>query len=363
VAAKLLCVRGKVVVALLVAALAWVGQASAAAPPWAGRYTVRVGDSLTAIAQHYGVSMQALADANGLDWQKTLLIGVILRVPSTGSATNRWAGIYVVRSGDTLSAIAVRYHVSLARLASANGIDPAGVLLIGARLRIASAGGSMLDLANVIQSNPYRHGAVGYDLSYPSCAVRVPAAHEFAIIGLNWGRPFTTNPCFASEWAAAQPPRSVYINTAYSRTLFRHITPDCSAAATSQPLRPAAQHAYAVGCSEAVAALQLLAATPPLAIWLDVEPGNTWSTQRSLNVATIKGLLDHLLTQSPHPIIGVYSNADAWLRIVGAWSSLSVPEWVATGAPDPPGCPRGFAAGPVWLSQTTNGRLDIDTIC
>ena len=183
------------------------------------------------------------------------------------------------------------------------------------------------------------------------------------MIGLNWGRPFTANPCFARQWAAAQPPRSVYINTAYHRVLFRHITPECAAAGKSRQRRLAAQRAYAVGCSEAVAALRLLAATPPLAIWLDVEPGNTWSSRRMLNAATIRGILDHLLTQTPHPLIGVYSNASFWPRIVGNWRSLSVPEWIATGAPDPPGCPSGFAAGPVWLSQSTDGRRDADTVC
>ena len=206
--------------------LAGVGQASAGAPSWTGRYTVRPGDSLTAIAQHYHVSLQALAGANGLNWHKPLLIGVVLRVPGSGGAAPAagWKSVYVVRSGDTLSGIALRYHVSLAQLAGANGIDPNGVLLIGARLRIPASTGSVLDLAHVVQSNPYRHGAVGFDISYPNCAAQVPEG-AFAVIGLNWGRPFTANPCFARQWAAAQPPRSVYINTAYHRVLFRHITP------------------------------------------------------------------------------------------------------------------------------------------
>lgn len=358
-------VRRKVLSGLLfvVAVLSFMGQASAAQPPWTGRYTVRAGDSLTEIAHDYRISLQALAGGNGLDWRKPLLIGVILRVPSIGSSVGTWEGRYLVHSGDTLSGIALRFHVSLAELASANQIDPAGVLLIGARLRVPTAGSVPLDLAHVVQRDLYRDGAVGYDVSYPNCAAAVLASHDFAVIGLNSGRPFTANPCFASEWAAAARPRSVYMNTAYAKTLYRHVTPDCAAAGSSLPLGPAAQRAYAIGCSEAVAALQLLAATPPLAIWLDVEPANTWSTRRSLNDATVRGILDHLLAQPGHPLIGIYSNASFWHLIAGGWSSISVPEWIATGAPDPPGCPSGFAAGPVWLSQGIDGARDVDTVC
>jgi hypothetical protein len=191
----------------------------------------------------------------------------------------------------------------------------------------------------------------------------LPASHAFTVIGLNGGRPFTPNPCFASEWAAAGPPRSVYINTAYSPTLARHITPDCAAAGSQQPLGPGLQRAYAIGCSEAGAALAQLGGTIPLAIWLDIEPGNSWSSRQALNVAAISGILEQLLSQSPHPTIGIYSNVDYWQQIAGGWPSLSLPEWIAVGGPDPPGCPPGFAAGPVWLQQSTDGLLDQDIAC
>ena len=343
-------------------ALAWVGQASATRSAWSGRYTVRTGDSLTLIAHDYGVSLTALADGNGLDWRKPLLIGVVLRVPSSVSAKSVTGAEYVVRPGDTLSGIALGYHVSLSQLASANRINPAEVLLIGARLRIPTSEGATLDLAHVVESDPYEHGSVGYDISYPGCAAGIPAPGGFAVIGLNAGRPFTANPCFASEWAAAAAPRSVYINTAYSSTLFPHLTPDCVVAGRSRLERIAAQNAYAVGCSEAVAALQLLTTASPRVIWLDVEPANTWSWQRRLNAATIRGMLDYLLTHSGAKI-GIYSRADYWRQIAGDWSSLSVPEWVASGAPDPPGCPSGFAAGPVWLKQSADALRDTDSVC
>lgn len=350
------------VVAVLVVALAWVGPASAASPAWTGRYTVQPGDSLSAIAQHYDISLPALADANKLDWRRPLPIGVVLRVPSATAASPRWAGTYVVQPGDTLTGIALRYHLSLAQLASANSIDPARVLLIGARLRVPTVGAAV-DLAHIVQSDPYHPGALGYDASYPNCAARLPAEHAFAIVGLNAGRPFTSNPCFASEWAAAQPTRSVYINTAYGPTLARHITPGCAAAGRTQPFGLVWQRAYAVGCSEAVDASQQLGGTTGLTIWLDVELSNTWSSRRMLNAAAIRGILDQLLTEAAPPTVGIYSNASSWLQIVGGWSSLSVPEWVATGAPDPPGCPTGFADGPVWLSQSIDRHHDVDKVC
>jgi LysM repeat protein len=343
-------------------ALAWIGQTADAASSWRGRYTVRAGDSLTGIAQHYGVSLDALAVANGLDWRNPLLTGVTLRVPALDSTGNDWAGSYTVAPGDTLSGIALRFHVSLAQLAATNRIDPAGLLLIGTRLHVPT-GAAMIDLAQIAETNPYEQGASGYDISYPNCAAPAPTAQAFAVIGLNAGRPFTANPCFASEWAAAQRPRSVYINTAYAPSLARHITPGCAATSRPRSLGRTSRRAYAIGCSEAAAALELLAPTQPLALWLDVEPSNSWSTHPSLNAATITGILDYLLTQSPQPTVGIYSNTAFWLQIVGPWSTISVPEWIATGGHDPPGCPTGFAAGPVWLSQSIDGRQDLDRAC
>ena len=355
--------RGKVLVAVLVVLLASAERASAGAATWGGRYTVRAGDSLSAIAERYHVSLGRLADANRLDWRKTLLIGLVLRVPASGAEGGGWGGTYIVRPGDTLSGIALRYHVSLGQIAKANAFDPAKVLLIGTQLHVPTSGAAPIDLAHLVEHNPYPSGQVGFDISYPNCAAPPPHTHAFAVIGLNAGRPFTTNPCFAGEWAAAGPRRSIYINTAYSPTLARHIKPYCAPAASAEGFMSSPWRAYAVGCSEAAAALEQLAGTTVEAVWLDVEPGNSWSSRRILNVAAIKGILAYLLTQSPRPTVGIYSNQAYWQQIVGRWPSLSVPEWIATGVPDPPGCPPGFAAGPIWIAQTTDGLLDRDTAC
>jgi soluble lytic murein transglycosylase-like protein len=57
----------------------------------------------------------------------------IVRVSTTTTAR------YVVRSGDSLTAIARRHKTTLSKLAKLNGLDPAKPLLIGTRLRLPAA--------------------------------------------------------------------------------------------------------------------------------------------------------------------------------------------------------------------------------
>jgi LysM repeat protein len=57
----------------------------------------------------------------------------IVRVSTTTT------GRYVVKSGDSLTAIAQRHKTTLSKLAHLNGLDPAKPLLIGTRLRVPAA--------------------------------------------------------------------------------------------------------------------------------------------------------------------------------------------------------------------------------
>jgi hypothetical protein len=248
-----------------------------------------------------------------------------------------------------------------------NGIDVTAPILVGQRLLIPAGGQVVSPLDELApQSDPYLHGASGFDVSYPDCIRTVPSPSGFAVIGLNDGRPFTINPCFVSEYAAArtsQLPPSVYLNSAYAPSLLANVTPGCAGVGAREQLTLAEQRAYAVGCSEAAAAASTLATTPATVLWLDIESANTWSRHPYLNRATITGFLDYLLTLSPAPRVGVYSSPAEWQLLTGNWRSFALPEWIATGPGlDPAGCPMPFASGPVWLSQHTTST-DHDTAC
>jgi LysM repeat protein len=112
------------------------------AAPASAAYKVRWGDTLTGIAAVHGTTVSALARANGLDPAGVLVEGTVLSVPggggSSGSGSGGGSG-YVVRAGDTLSGIAARYGLSVSALARANGISQANLILAGSTLSIPGA--------------------------------------------------------------------------------------------------------------------------------------------------------------------------------------------------------------------------------
>jgi LysM repeat protein len=120
------------------------GTSTAAAPDSSGGgFVVQRGDTLSAIAGRLGVTVNALAAANGLDPSHLLIAGTTLHgaadAGSSGSAESNAApaestGGLVVQRGDTLSAIAAHMGVTVDALAAANGLDPSGLLISGTTL-------------------------------------------------------------------------------------------------------------------------------------------------------------------------------------------------------------------------------------
>ena len=98
-------------------------------------YLVRSGDSLSVIAQRFGVTVAALKANNGLR-SDTIHIGQTLKISSTGGMPG--PSEHRITSGETLSEIAERYRISLASLRRANNIN-GDKILIGQVLKIPTS--------------------------------------------------------------------------------------------------------------------------------------------------------------------------------------------------------------------------------
>ena len=117
---------------------------SALAVSAAAGYTVQRGDTLSAIALRYGTNVSALVEANDVADPDLVYTGEQLAIPGSASGTedtSPTAGTsttHVVRPGETLGAIAAHFGLSAEALARANGITDPSRVLAGSLLRITS---------------------------------------------------------------------------------------------------------------------------------------------------------------------------------------------------------------------------------
>ena len=104
-------------------------------------YVVQPGDSLYAIANRFGTTVQAISLINEINPELQLVVGQALVIPVPER--------YIVKKGDTLSAIAKRYGITVNQLRSANRLAPNAILSIGMSLIIPR------NQRTPIQSNAY----------------------------------------------------------------------------------------------------------------------------------------------------------------------------------------------------------------
>lgn len=97
-------------------------------------YIVKSGDCLSSIGKRLGVSWIDIANRNGIHSPYTIYPGQVLAVASGSTASG--SQYYNVRSGDTLSRIALRYGTSYQTLAKLNGIKNPNRIYPGQSIRL-----------------------------------------------------------------------------------------------------------------------------------------------------------------------------------------------------------------------------------
>jgi LysM repeat protein len=108
-----------------------------------GNYTVKAGETLSEIADRYGTTVNQLMRLNGLRDANDLWAGSRIQVPgasprSSQAAVNRNASRHTVQTGETLSEIADRYGVPMSRLVALNNLGSPDQLMTGTTLQIRS---------------------------------------------------------------------------------------------------------------------------------------------------------------------------------------------------------------------------------
>lgn len=110
-------------------------QARAYAP---GTHTIRAGESLSVIAQQYEISLADLIAANGITQPDLVSSGTVLIIPGLTAIDIKIRNqqVYTIQAGDTLSAIAQKFGVDVTVIINANDIQDPNLLQAGVQLII-----------------------------------------------------------------------------------------------------------------------------------------------------------------------------------------------------------------------------------
>jgi LysM repeat protein len=108
-------------------------------------HVVQPGENLFRISLRYGTTVDAVVTANGLTDRRLIHVGQRLVIPrgadnsAPASRPTTASGTHIVQRGDTLSATALRYGVTVWALVQANGLSSPNLIYTGQRLVIPSA--------------------------------------------------------------------------------------------------------------------------------------------------------------------------------------------------------------------------------
>jgi hypothetical protein len=254
-------------------------------------------------------------------------------------------------------------------------------LLVASQVTVAGA-------ANAGSTPAPDHTVLGYDVSWPQCGGDLPEPRGFAVVGVNGGRPNTTNPCLAAQltWAAGisgpatETPVALYVNTANPGVAGASWWPTSNAYRGANVRNPygncdgadTAACAYIYGYAMAYDDANRRGVTDAAhhMWWLDVETGNSWSPDRAANAANLEGMTAYL--QSIGAEVGIYSTTYQFGEIAGTvapGSNLTkLKSWIA-GATSRASA-RAYCSfspltsgGAVVLTQFTAGPFDYDYPC
>ena len=108
-------------------------------------YVVQAGNTLSGIAARFGTTVQALAQLNNIANPNLIYVGEVLKLPvsnsvKTGASPKQYQTTYIVQSGDTLSGIAARFGTTVQYLARINGIVNPNLIYVGQVLKISGSG-------------------------------------------------------------------------------------------------------------------------------------------------------------------------------------------------------------------------------
>ena len=248
--------------------------------------------------------------------------------------------------------------------AATSSVDSGQSMAAGTSPAIAPPVGTSVANTTASAGSPYASGATGYDISWPQCGGAYPPQAPVAVVGVNNGSAFSTNPCFSSEasWGGAQLSVYLNLNSPQGSNSAQWGQGPAGACAVGDLVC----ESYNYGYNTAVSSIQTATGSGYRSYtwWLDVETGNYWTSSTSANAQVVAGALAAIRGAGYQ--VAIYGTGYQWSQIVGSYVP-NAPAWYPTGTatatPYNWCSSSSFAGGPIYLVQSAAGSYDGDYSC
>lgn len=174
-------------------------------------HIVQWGESLTLIARRYGVTTTSIVQANGISNPNYIYAGQTLIIPASSTSPapppSGPTSSYVVQRGDTLSAIAYRFGATVNSIVSLNGLVNPNLIFAGQTLRVPGRGEPSQPTQTCVYVVKSGDNLTRIALAYRTTAWAIAIANNLANPSFIWpGQQLVIPGCSPSSVPTPVPP-------------------------------------------------------------------------------------------------------------------------------------------------------------
>jgi len=174
-------------------------------------HIVQWGESLTLIARRYGVTTTSIVQANGISNPNYIYAGQTLIIPASSTSPapppTGPTSSYVVQRGDTLSAIAYRFGATVNSIVSLNGLVNPNLIFAGQTLRVPGRGEPSQPTQTCVYVVKSGDNLTRIALAYRTTAWAIAIANNLANPSFIWpGQQLVIPGCSPSSVPTPVPP-------------------------------------------------------------------------------------------------------------------------------------------------------------